>query len=113
MICRCDLKHSGQLQRPTTTVNTEGSAPAWNTYATVRAAIEPLPLTYFERQVSATIQTPVTHKVTVRYRADILAKDRFLHQGQDLRIMDLRHLDKHMRSLGTHWTELACEARAA
>ena len=113
MVCRCALRHTVALQAPTLAVTPAGSAAAWDTYATVRAAIEPLPLTWFERPVSATVQTPVTHKVTIRYRADVSAKDRVFHEGQDLRILDLRHLDKTLRSLGKHWTELACEARAA
>jgi head-tail adaptor len=57
------------LQKKTPTVTSEGTVENWATYASdVAAAVEPSSPAAIERLVGATVQTPVTHLVTIWYR---------------------------------------------
>lgn len=109
MPCRCHLRHRVALQRPTRTPTTEGFAETWDSYASsVAAAVEPATPSRVERQVAATVQTPISHIVTIRYRSGVLAKDRVLFGTRPLYIMGMQNPEERNR-----WLVLACEERAA
>jgi SPP1 family predicted phage head-tail adaptor len=112
--CRCRLRERVALQRPTRTTTTDGTLEDWASYrADVAAEILPTALVHTERQVEATVQTPVSHLVTIRYRSEVRAADRVLYRTQAFYILRIRHLHKDLEHIGTHWTEMACEERAA
>ncbi len=76
----CDLKHDLviQAENPTTDAG-GGQTDPWaspTVVGTVRACIDPLK--GFERLRSMQLEAPVSHKITMRYRNDVTAKNRLL-----------------------------------
>lgn len=90
---------AGKLQRRValqaaaeTTTETGEVARVWTTYATVWARIEPLA---GRELVYAQQTTPdVTHRVTLRYRADVTVAHRLLYGTRVLHIRAARNLEE-------------------
>lgn len=74
------LKHQITIQQPTRTSDGMGGfTQVWNTFATVRAAVEPLRgKEQFEHQQ---IQSSITHRIRIRYRSGITPKMRIQFEG--------------------------------
>jgi SPP1 family predicted phage head-tail adaptor len=108
MPCRCDLRHKIELQRSVNVVTPEGYTTDWDTYATMRAAVEPATPKDVENFVGATITTPISHLVTMRYRAGVKAEDRVLFRARALYIAGMQNPKEANREL-----VLACQERAA
>ncbi len=51
-----------------------GQTETWTDTATIWAKIEPLKA--WERMQAMQMQSPVTHKITIRYRSDVTSKSR-------------------------------------
>lgn len=73
------MKHKITLQRKQTTSDGGGSDSivTWKNIATVLAAIEPQ--SGQERLFGDQLQEPITHIITIRYRADVSFKNRILY----------------------------------
>jgi len=72
------LRHRVEIQRQVSTIDTSGETViAWQTVDTVWAAIEPLSAKEFmaAQQMGSEIST----RVTIRFRADVVASMRLLH----------------------------------
>lgn len=71
------LRHQVALQRPTGTLNEFGDpVGTWSTIATLWAAVEPL--SGREYLAGQTVQSEVSHRITVRYFAGITPRDRIV-----------------------------------
>ena len=64
-----------------------GSTESWATETTISAAIEPLKA--WEKYQAMQFQTPVTHKVTIRYLSGLTAKKRLLYGTRVLAIKEV------------------------
>lgn len=78
-----------------------GGTRTTSTVATVWARVEPL--RGDERQIAAALRGQVTHRVTIRYRADVTASMRLVWQGHTLAIREVKQPDAISR-----WLELYC-----
>ena len=76
------LRHRVTLQRKQQTQNPQTGAllTTWVTEATVWAAVEPLSAREFV--AAQAVQSNVSVRITVRYRPDITAAMRLLHDGK-------------------------------
>ncbi len=71
------MKHRISLQAVSQVSDSQGGfTESWATFATVWASIRPAK--GFEKFQAAQLQTPVTHKITIRYRPDVTTKHRLL-----------------------------------
>ena len=92
------LRHRVEIQQASlTTDGAGGHSESWSTLATVFAAIEPTGATStfganqrLER---------VTHRVTIRWRADVASGMRLVHDGRILDIRTVRDPDETARYL--------------
>ncbi|MCX5512126.1 head-tail adaptor protein [Kaistia algarum] len=92
------LTHRVAIERPVRTEDGAGGASiAFEPFATVWAAIEPLSAN--EDGASGRLATRVTHRVTIRWRADLTGAMRLRHRGRILRIASLRDADESRRFL--------------
>jgi SPP1 family predicted phage head-tail adaptor len=92
------IAHRVAIERPVATADGAGGATiAWAALATVWAAIEPLAAV--ETANSDRLATRITHRVTIRFRADIDGGMRIRHRGRLLRIASLRDPDERRRFL--------------
>lgn len=102
-----DLKHYVTLQQPTAgAADTYGeTTDAWAAVAKVWAHVAPLQGR--EAVYAAQINPQTTHKITIRYRSDIAATWRILHDGRYF------HLTAPPRNVGEgrEWLELDCVER--
>jgi SPP1 family predicted phage head-tail adaptor len=89
-------------------VTVEGYTSGWTTYATVRAAVDPATPRDVEHFVGSTITTPISHLVTMRYRAGVKAEDRVFFRNRALYIAGMQNPKEANREL-----VLACQERAA
>lgn len=64
-----------------------GQTESWATDATVWAAIEPMK--GFEKFQAAQLQTPLSHKVTMRYRTGVTTSKRLLYGS---RVFDIKEV---------------------
>lgn len=108
----CDL-HAGALREPITiqrkvsvSDGMGGQAISWTDLATVRAHVKPL--SGREALQAMQLQASITHRVYMRYRADLTAADRLLMRGQPLQIRAVLNLEMRDR-----WLELSCDAGVA
>jgi SPP1 family predicted phage head-tail adaptor len=74
-----------------------GATTDWEEFATVWAAIEPV--VAGESFTADRLSTRVTHKITIRFRADIEGGMRIAHRGRTLRIAHWRNPDETRRFL--------------
>lgn len=75
------LKHRVTLQRISRAEDGQGGfTETWDDIATLWASIEPLK--GYERMQAMQLKTPTTHRVRLRYRADVTTKDRLIYDGR-------------------------------
>lgn len=96
------LRHRITLQELVKTDDGYGGiVETWQDVATVWAAIEPLKGT--ERYQAQQVQSELTHKVTIRYRAGIKPQMRILYGNRVFDIEAVIDVDERHR-----WLELLC-----
>ena len=101
------LRHRLIVQRPDRTLDTGGGATIiWTDIATVWGAVEPV--SGRETIVAERPQATVTHKVTLRYRADVDARMRILFGSRSLNIRSVINQDERGR-----WLVCLCEEGGA
>ena len=87
------MKHRVALQSVAQASDGQGGfTDTWTTSATVWAAIEPL--NGFEKLQAMQLASPVTHKVTIRYRAGVTTKDRLLYGSRVFHIKEVINVDE-------------------
>ncbi|MCX5497658.1 phage head closure protein [Kaistia dalseonensis] len=92
------LAHRVTIQRPVATPDGAGGAAlTWEALATVWAAIDPVSAR--EDAASDRLATRLTHRITVRFRADLAGGMRIAHRGRSLRITAWRDPDETRRFL--------------
>ena len=92
------IAHRVVIERPVRSEDDAGGATiAFETLATVWAAIEPL--TAREDPASGRLATRITHRVTIRWRDDVTGAMRLRHRGRILRIASLRDASEDRRFL--------------
>ncbi|MCU1327432.1 MAG: head-tail adaptor protein [Bryobacterales bacterium] len=97
------LRHRVTLQSLTLASDGQGGFDeTWDTVADLWAEIKPM--NGWERMQGMQLETPVTHKVTIRYRNDITAKDRLLFGSRVLQIKELLNRDER-----NFWLDLKCQ----
>ena len=108
----CDL-HAGSLREPITiqrkvsvSDGMGGQAISWIDLATVRAHVKPL--SGREALQAMQLQASITHRVYIRYRADLLPSDRLVMRGQPLQIRAI--LNMEMRN---QWLEVSADSGVA
>lgn len=74
-----------------------GLLEGWTPVATLWGRVEPLRSKASEVADAAT--APITHRVTIRYRDDVLHAMRFVHRGRNLLIRTARDPDETRRYL--------------
>ena len=74
-----------------------GETIAWEEVATVWARVEPLKAE--ERAVAGHVATIATHRVTLRWRADVTGGMRILFRGRALRVLATHDPDERRRLL--------------
>ncbi len=80
------MKYKVAIQSVTQTSDSQGGfTEAWATDATVWASIEPVKA--YERFQAAKMETPVSHKITIRYRSGVTTKKRILWGS---RVLDIK-----------------------
>ena len=67
---------------------TWGPSPGWNAIGDVWANVTPVSGT--EKPDAAGVQTTITHRIIMRYRADVTTKDRIIYRG---RVLDIAYRD--------------------
>lgn len=98
------LAHRIAVERPVETPDGSGGATLdWQPLATLWAAIEPLGAA--ESTDADRLATRITHRVTIRFRADVEGGMRLIHRGRSLRIAALRDPDETRRFLELHAEE--------
>lgn len=101
------LRHRLIVQQPDRTADAGGGATiVWTDVATVWGAVEPL--SGREKIVAERPQATVTHKVKLRYRADIDARMRILFGLRSFNIRSLINQDER-----GHWLVCLCEEGSA
>lgn len=86
------------LERPVRTSDGSGGATVdWAEVATLWAAIEPVAAG--EAFAADRLATRVTHRITIRHRADVEGGMRIVHRGRVLRIEAWRDPDEARRFL--------------
>jgi SPP1 family predicted phage head-tail adaptor len=83
-----------------------GHTSTWITLATVRAHVKPL--SGREALQAMQLQASITHRIYMRYRADLLPSDRLVMRGQPLQIRSILNIEMRDR-----WLELSCDAGVA
>lgn len=108
----CDL-HAGALREPITiqrkvsvSDGMGGQAISWTDLATVRAHVKPL--SGREALQAMQLQASITHRIYMRYRADLLPSDRLVMRGQPLQIRAI--LNMEMRN---QWLEVSADSGVA
>jgi len=92
------------LEKPAGTADGAGGATVdWHEVATLWARIEPVAAG--ERFAADRLATRVTHRITLRYRADIEGGMRILHRGRALVVTAWRDPDETRRFLDLDATE--------
>jgi len=83
-----------------------GQAIQWIGLTTVRAYVKPL--SGREAVQAMQLQASITHRIYMRYRADLTPADRLVMRGQPLQIRSVINVEMRNR-----WLELACDAGVA
>jgi SPP1 family predicted phage head-tail adaptor len=98
MIKCCDitpgaLRHRINVQRQTYVAdNAGGGVNTWGDYASIRAFIKPI--SGNERLYSMRLEANVTHRIFIRYRADLTTNDRINFNGRLMQIRALINLEE-------------------
>lgn len=110
---RCCELNAGALREPITiqrkvsvSDGMGGQAISWIDIASVRAHVKPL--SGREALQAMQLQASITHRVYIRYRADLLPSDRLLMRGQPLHIRAI--LNMEMRN---QWLEVSADSGVA
>lgn len=74
-----------------------GFTETWPDVATVWAKIEPIKA--YERMQAMQMQTPVTHKIVMRYRGDVTSASRFNYQERILWAKEVINVDENNQFL--------------
>ncbi len=108
----CDLT-AGSLRNPITVQRQSaqsdgmgGQAIQWDDLFSTRAQVKPL--SGREALQAMQLQATITHRIYIRFRADLTTADRILLAGQPLQIRSI--LNMEMRS---QWLELSCDQGVA
>jgi len=80
-----------------TTDGQGGYTEAWTTLATVWASIEPIK--GYEKFQAAQMQTPVTHKIMIRYRTGITTACRINYDNRTFDIKEVLNVDEDKAQL--------------
>jgi SPP1 family predicted phage head-tail adaptor len=83
-----------------------GQAIQWDDLFVTRAQVKPL--SGREALQAMQLQATITHRIYIRFRADLTTADRILLRGQPLQIRSI--LNMEMRS---QWLELSCDQGVA
>ena len=106
----CDLRHSVEIQAENATVDAGGGlGDPWaipTVIATVRMCIEPLRGS--ERVRAMQLESPVSHKMTMRYRSDVTARNRLLFDSRLFNIRSAIDPDERKR-----WLEIMADEGVA
>ncbi len=88
-----ELRHRLALQSATDSTDSYGQPTrSWATYATVWGKV--LPVTAGESQLANQQQADITHRITIRHRADVTAEHRILFGSRTLNIRGVRDLEE-------------------
>lgn len=108
----CDMT-AGMLREPLTfqrkvlvSDGMGGQTVTWITLLTTRGHVAPL--SGREAMQAMQMQDSITHRIYVRYTADLTPADRLLMRGQPLQIRAVLNLEMRDR-----WLELACDSGVA
>ena len=108
----CDIT-AGSLREPLTiqrkvavSDGMGGQAIQWIDLATVRGDVRPL--SGRESVQAMQLQASLTHRIYIRYRADMTPADRLVMRGQPLQIRAIVNVEMRNR-----WLELACDSGVA
>ena len=108
----CDLT-AGKLREPLTiqrklavSDGMGGESIQWITLATIRGYVRPL--SGREAVQAMQLQASLTHRIYIRYRADLTPADRLVMRGQPLQIRAIVNVEMRNR-----WLELACDSVVA
>ena len=82
-----------------------GFTETWNDLATVYASIEPLKA--FERYQAMQMQTPVTHKIVMRYRDDVPTTARIRFGDRVFWVKEIINVEERGRRLAIKAVERA------
>ena len=92
------MKHRVSLQSLSQVSDSQGGfTETWATDAELWAAIDPIK--GYERYQAQQVQTPVTHKITIRYRSDVTTKKRFLYGSRVFAIKEVLNENEDNRYL--------------
>jgi SPP1 family predicted phage head-tail adaptor len=83
-----------------------GQAIQWIDLATIRAQV--VPLSGSEVVQAMQLQASITHRIYMRYRADLTPADRIVMRGQPLQVRAIINVEMRNR-----WLELACDQGVA
>ncbi len=87
------MRHRVDIQSLTETTDDQGGfTKAWATDATVWAEI--VPMKGYERFQAQQTQTPLTHKVTMRYRTGVTTAHRLLYGSRVFGIKEVINVDE-------------------
>lgn len=87
------MKHRIALQAVSQASDSQGGyTETWATYATVWAYVRPVK--GYERFQADQLQTPVTHKVTLRYRSDVTTAHQFIYDSRTFVIKEALNIDE-------------------
>ncbi len=92
------MRHRLVLQQEVKTADGGGGhGKTWSTYATVWGRLEPL--SGAERLRAERLESPVTHRVTIRHRSGVTAAHRILFGTRAFNIASVRNPDERGRFL--------------
>lgn len=92
------MKHRVKLQSVSQATDGQGGfTETWADEAIIWAAIEPIK--GYERYQAQQVQTPVTHKLTIRYRSGVTTKKRFLYGSRVFTIKEVLNENEDKRYL--------------
>lgn len=101
-----DLKHRVSIQSKSDASDSQGGfTTSWATDATVWAAIQPMK--GYEKFQAQQLQTPLSHKVTIRYRSGVTTAKRLLFGSRVLHIKEVINVNEDSAFL-----ELRCLEQA-
>lgn len=101
------LRESITIQRKQTASDgMGGQALQWVDLFATRADVRPV--SGREAVQAMQLQASITHRIYIRYRADLTAADRILLRGQPLQIRAIINIEMRNR-----WLELACDQGVA
>lgn len=111
----CDMS-AGKLREPITIQRKQtasdgmgGQALQWVDLFATLADVRPVSGREAVQAVRAMqLQASITHRIYIRYRADLTAADRILLRGQPLQVRAIINIEMRNR-----WLELACDQRVA